>query len=316
MCRGGQPASPKEAEDGPCRLTHAHEACVGYRSEVLDVLPAGDGERNGLSDFSANRELLALNRPERLVELTNCRCLLSVMQIMLSPAGIETLTLGVPEGYAERMNKQPLIRKTFSVPPLGCNCSILGDPLTKEAVIVDPGGDHHQILRYVEEMGLAVVRVIHTHAHFDHFLASDEIRKATGAALCLHAEDRVLWEGLEIQCRLFGVPYVPVPAADYWLRDEAEISVGRVQGVAFHTPGHTPGSMCFHFPEDQLLFAGDTLFRGGIGRTDLWGGSHDAIERSIRERLYTLEETTKVVPGHGPETEIGWERESNPFVRG
>ena len=137
-----------------------------------------------------------------------------------------------------------------------------------------------------------------------------------GPVVLLKAEDRVLWEGLEIQCRLFGVPYVPVPAADYWLRDEAEISVGRVQGVAFHTPGHTPGSMCFHFPEDQLLFAGDTLFRGGIGRTDLWGGSHDAIERSIRERLYTLEETTKVVPGHGPETEIGWERESNPFVRG
>jgi hydroxyacylglutathione hydrolase len=171
------------------------------------------------------------------------------------------------------------------------------------------------ILAHVQEMGLRVVSVVHTHAHFDHFLASGEIKKATGATLCLHPEDRSLWEMLEVQCRMFGIPYVPAPLPDYWLQDEEKIIVGGVEGVALHTPGHTPGSMCFFFPSDDLLLAGDTLFRGGIGRTDLWGGDGEAIQRSIRERLYALEDDTRVVTGHGPETHIGFEREYNPFVR-
>ncbi len=209
-----------------------------------------------------------------------------------------------------------MIRKTFAVPPLGCNCSILGDPVTKQAVIVDPGGDHQRILQEVKRLDLTVVSVIHTHAHLDHFLASGEIKKATGARLCLHPEDRVLWEALEVQCGVFGVPYVPVPPADYWLSDEENIVVGTIQGTALHTPGHTPGSMCFHFAGQDLLLSGDTLFRGGVGRTDLWGGSYRALEQSIRERLYTLDERTVVVTGHGPETQISLERECNPFVRG
>jgi|SRR5579884_42743 glyoxylase-like metal-dependent hydrolase (beta-lactamase superfamily II) len=208
-----------------------------------------------------------------------------------------------------------MIRKTFSVPPLGCNCSIIGDPVTKRAIVVDPGGAPERILREAQDMGLTVVSVLHTHAHFDHFLASGEIKKATGATLCLHPDDRELWRMLDVQCRVFGVPYVPVPPPDYWLQDEEKIVVGGLEGLALHTPGHTPGSMSFHFPAEKLLLAGDTLFRGGIGRTDLWGGDFDVIERSIRERLYTLDETTRVITGHGPDTEIGLERESNPFVR-
>lgn len=207
-----------------------------------------------------------------------------------------------------------MIRKTFPVPPLGCNCSILGDPITKHAIIVDPGGAHQTILKHVQEMGLTVVSVIHTHAHFDHFLASGEIKKATGATLCLHPDDRRLWEMLDVQCRMFGIPYVPAPLPEYWLHDDEKIIVGSMEGVALHTPGHTPGSMCFFFPSDALLLAGDTLFRGGIGRTDLWGGDGEAIQRSIRERLYALEDGTRVVTGHGPETQIGFERENNPFV--
>ena len=209
-----------------------------------------------------------------------------------------------------------MIRKTYAVPPLGCNCSIIGDPVTKQAIVVDPGGDPDRILGDVKELGLVVVRVVHTHAHLDHFLASGDIKKATGATLCLHPEDRFLWESLETQCRLFGVPYTPVPPADYWLTDQETIDVGHLQGVALHTPGHTPGSMCFHFAAEGLLLAGDTLFRGGIGRTDLWGGSYKAIEQSIRERIYTLAESTWVVTWHGPEPQIVMERESNPFVRG
>jgi glyoxylase-like metal-dependent hydrolase (beta-lactamase superfamily II) len=208
-----------------------------------------------------------------------------------------------------------LIRKTFSVPPLGCNCSIIGDLATKEAIVVDPGGAHEHILHEVQQHGLTVSHIFHTHAHLDHFLASGEMKKATGATLCLHQDDLDLWKNLELQCRMFGVPYVSVPMPDYWLKDDEKVLVGQVSVVALHTPGHTPGSMSFHVPHEMLVLAGDTLFRGSIGRTDLWGGDFDAIEQSIRERLYTLDDATTVVTGHGPETKIGWEKESNQFVR-
>jgi hydroxyacylglutathione hydrolase len=208
-----------------------------------------------------------------------------------------------------------LIRKTFSVPPLGCNCSIVGDSVTKQAVVIDPGGAPERILHEVQTLGFTVTHILHTHAHLDHFLASSEIKKATSAAICLHQDDLQLWKNLELQCRVFGVSYVPAVPPDYWLADEDKVMVGPVPIVALHTPGHTPGSMSFHVPNDKLLLAGDTLFRGSIGRTDLWGGNFEAIEASIRERLYTLDETTTVVTGHGPDTEIGIEKESNQFVR-
>ncbi len=208
-----------------------------------------------------------------------------------------------------------LIRKTFSVPPLGCNCSIIGDPVTKQAVVIDPGGAPERILQEVQQLGLTVSRILHTHAHLDHFLASSAIKKVTGAAICLHQDDLQLWNNLELQCRVFGVSYVPALAPDHWLEDEEKVMLGQVPIVALHTPGHTPGSMSFHVPNDKLLLAGDTLFRGSIGRTDLWGGNFETIEASIRERLYTLDEATTVVTGHGPDTEIGIERESNQFVR-
>lgn len=208
-----------------------------------------------------------------------------------------------------------LIRKTFSVPPLGCNCSILGDPVTKQAIVVDPGGSPERILKDARELGLTITHIVHTHAHFDHFLAAGELKKATGAILCLHQDDLDLWRNLDVQCRLFGVASALVPLPEYWLADEERVPVGAFSVIALHTPGHTPGSMSFHLPDDKLVLAGDTLFRGSIGRTDLWGGDADAIEQSIRERLYTLDEATTVVTGHGPETEIGWERESNQFIR-
>lgn len=209
-----------------------------------------------------------------------------------------------------------LIRRTFAVPPLSCNCSIIGDPVTRQAIVVDPGGAPEQILRVVGELGLTVVSILHTHAHFDHFLASGEMKKATGATLGLHWDDAPLWDLLETQCRLFGVPYRPVPPPDYWLQDDEKIILGAIEGRTMHTPGHTPGSLCFHFQRERLVLSGDTLFRGGIGRTDLWGGDYDAIEYSIRERLYTLGDDTLVVTGHGPETQIGLERQGNPLVRG
>ena len=187
--------------------------------------------------------------------------------------------------------------------------------MTKQAIVVDPGGAHERILHEVQQLGLTVTHILHTHAHFDHFLASGEMKKATGATICLHQHDLELWKNLELQCRMFGVAFASVPMPDYWLKDEEKLLVGQVSAIALHTPGHTPGSMSFHFPGDNLVVAGDTLFRGSIGRTDLWGGDFDAIEQSIRERLYTLRDTTIVVTGHGPETEIGLEKETNQFVR-
>ena len=210
-------------------------------------------------------------------------------------------------------NAAALIRETFPVGPLQCNCTIIGDPVSKTALVIDPGGDHQMILDRLDALGLKVVSIIHTHAHLDHFLASGEMKKATGATLHLHKEDQFLWDNLEMQCKLFGVPYVPVPAPDHWLRDDEALACGC--GVALHTPGHTPGSMSFWFPQDKLLIAGDTLFRRGIGRTDLWGGDYRQIERSIRERLYRLDEEALVVTGHGADTTLGDEMRSNPFIR-
>ena len=208
-----------------------------------------------------------------------------------------------------------LIRKTFAVPPLGCNCSIIGDPITKQAVVIDPGGAPERILREVQQLGCTVSHILHTHAHLDHFLASSETKKATGAVICLHQDDLQLWNNLELQCRVFGVSYVPALPPDQWLTDEEKVMLGQVPIVALHTPGHTPGSISFYLPNDKLVLAGDTLFRGSIGRTDLWGGDYEAIEESIRERLYTLDDSTLVITGHGPETEIGIEKEMNQFVR-
>ncbi len=207
-----------------------------------------------------------------------------------------------------------LIRKTFPVPPLSCNCSIVGDPETKQAVVIDPGGDPTRILEEIASLDFTVCAILHTHAHFDHFLASGHIKLATDAPLCLHPSDKDLWNMLEIQCQMFGVPYEPVPPPDQWIQDDMEVRLGSYSATVLHTPGHTPGSASFYFPNAGLVFSGDTLFRGGIGRTDLWGGDSQAIIQSIRERLYSLKEETVVIPGHGGESSIGWECENNAFV--
>jgi len=209
-----------------------------------------------------------------------------------------------------------MIVRSFPVPPLGCNCSIIGDPVTKQAMVVDPGGAHQRILDELRELTLTVSCIVHTHAHFDHFLASGEMQQATGAPLCLHKADQALWDNLELQCRVFGVPYTPVPPPNRWLQDGEMLSLGEVQATTLHTPGHTPGSLCFHFEGEKMVIAGDTLFHGSIGRTDLWGGDAKAIEHSIKTRLYALDEATRVITGHGPETTIGFEMRLNPFVRG
>ena len=206
-----------------------------------------------------------------------------------------------------------LIHETFPVGPLQCNCTLIGDRLSKKALVVDPGGDHQKILDRLNAHGLTLVSIVHTHAHLDHFLASGKLKELTGATLHLHKGDQFLWDNLEMQCQRFGVPYKPVPAPDRWLEGDEELACGC--GVAIHTPGHTPGSTSFWFAEQKLLIAGDTLFRRSIGRTDLWGGDYAQIEKSIRNRLYVLDEEATVITGHGPSTRLGDEMRENPFVR-
>jgi len=213
------------------------------------------------------------------------------------------------------MNDTDIIVETIPVGPLQCNCTILGDLVSRKAIVVDPGGDSEILLERLVELNLQVERIIHTHAHLDHFLASGKMKEATGAKLALHREDLFLWDMLEDQCRMFGIPFEPPPPPDQWLENEEEIDLNDLQGKALHTPGHTPGSMCFLFESQKLLIAGDTLFQGSIGRTDLWGGDFKKIEKSIQEKLYTLDEETSVITGHGESTSIGHEMRANSFVR-
>ena len=214
-------------------------------------------------------------------------------------------------------DQQPLsqfIIRTFPVGPLQCNCSIIGDRLSSKALVVDPGGDADQILGLLNELNLTVVGIIHTHAHLDHILASGVIKEATGAPIYLHEGDKFLWDMVGQQCVMFGVPPVTLPEPDHFMEDDQALNC--CGGVAIHTPGHTPGSISFWFEEYKTLIAGDTLFQGSIGRTDLQGGNFDQIITSIKERIYTLDDDAVVVTGHGPNTAIGSEKTGNSFVRG
>lgn len=205
-----------------------------------------------------------------------------------------------------------LIHESFATGPLQCNCSIIGDPVSKKAVVVDPGGGADYILSVLQRHELDLVSIIHTHAHLDHILDAGALRAATGAPLKLHQDDLFLWDMVEEQCRMFGLAPRSLPPPDAWLRDDEDL--GCCGGVTIHTPGHTPGSLSFWFAQHKLLLAGDTLFQRSVGRTDLPGGSFDQLRNSIVHRLYTLDEDATVITGHGAATTIGEELRENPFV--
>jgi glyoxylase-like metal-dependent hydrolase (beta-lactamase superfamily II) len=212
-----------------------------------------------------------------------------------------------------------LIIETFPVGPFQCNCSIVYDSQTKEALIVDPGDEGDKIIEKVEALGLKVKELLHTHAHLDHIGATDQVTKHFCAPARLHNDDIWLYENLPMQGNMFGLTLDQPDNPDSWISDEEEISFGSFKLKILHTPGHTPGSSCF-FIEDAgsneipILFSGDTLFQHSIGRTDLWGGDFDLIKKSIKERLYTLHGESRVITGHGPDTHIHIEKSSNPFI--
>jgi hydroxyacylglutathione hydrolase len=206
-----------------------------------------------------------------------------------------------------------MIHQIVAVGPLQCNCHILADEASKEAVIVDPGDDADEILRRVK--GYTVRALLHTHCHFDHMTGTRKVAEATGAEILIHQADKEYYDSLAGQYRMFGMPRPvddPLPVKRF-LKDGDRIGFGKQALKVIHTPGHTQGSCCFH--AEGLLISGDTLFRRSIGRTDLPGGNAEEELESIRTRLFTLDPETAVFPGHGPETRISEERSENPFLQ-
>jgi glyoxylase-like metal-dependent hydrolase (beta-lactamase superfamily II) len=210
-----------------------------------------------------------------------------------------------------------LLRETFVAGPLGCNCSVLACGDSKDAIVVDPGGDADKIAEIIAHYDLSVVAIIHTHAHLDHILGTREVKEAHGGEICLHQGDRFLWDGVKMQAMMFGWKVRDTLPVERWLDEGDEVRFGRRLAKVIHTPGHTPGSLCFEVSDADvgtLLLAGDTLFRGSVGRTDLPGGDSATLARSIRGKLYTRDLDALVIPGHGPTTTLGDEARHNPFV--
>lgn len=206
---------------------------------------------------------------------------------------------------------------SFPVGPLGCNCSIVADLEAKQAICVDPGGDFPAIQRLLAEHELSVTAIVHTHTHIDHVGATCPLQRATGAEAHIHEADRFLYDMLPVQASMLGIAMPEKVDMLGTLVDAYTLHAGRYELAVLHTPGHTPGSVSFLLKHDdeQVLFSGDTLFRGSIGRTDLWGGDSGLILRSLNQKLMTLDANTRVVTGHGPDTRIGLEQQINPFLQ-
>src|SRR5438309_1162051 len=208
-----------------------------------------------------------------------------------------------------------MIHKIFSVGPLQCNCSVIGDEQTHEAMVIDPGDNIDHILEILKQEKLVLKQIVVTHAHIDHVGGAMKLKAATGAPILMNQDDHALLKLLDVQAAWIGMRPPGAVVVDENIADGRVLKIGAIPATVIHTPGHTEGSICLYMPEQQTLIAGDTLFAGSIGRTDLPGGSFDKIIRSIHTRVLALPDETTVIPGHGPSTSIGQERESNPFLQ-
>jgi len=214
----------------------------------------------------------------------------------------------------------PLFLDVFAVGPIQANCVLLGDADAGEVVVIDPGDEGERIAERVRASGLRPTMILHTHGHLDHVGGTAELAPLLGGALPigLHRDEIALYNNAPMQGQMFGLEVEAPPEPTLWLEHGQKLAVGGLELEVRHTPGHSPGGVALVVSgaDDPLVIVGDVLFAGSIGRTDLMGGSFPVLERSIREQLYTLPEDTRVVCGHGPDTTIGRERASNPFVSG
>ena len=209
-----------------------------------------------------------------------------------------------------------MLLKTIAVGPIQANCSVLADEPSGRAIVVDCGGDVDRVARLLEQHHLSVVAILLTHGHIDHINGVPELKELTGAPVYLHRADEPMYLALAKQGVFFGLSAAEPPPLDGYVEHQQTL---RFEGVGdvhvIHTPGHTPGGVCYRVARSpDIVFTGDTVFEGSIGRTDLWGGSYETLIASIREGLLTLPDDTILVTGHGPRTTVGRERRHNPFL--
>jgi hydroxyacylglutathione hydrolase len=208
-----------------------------------------------------------------------------------------------------------MIIETFPVGWLQCNCTILGDEQTGEAIVIDPGDDAQEILARLEKHGLTAKQIVCTHTHIDHVGAIFEMQERMQTPASIHNADLFLYERLDLQAQWIGMPEPKRGSIDRYIADGEALACRGVEIGVIHTPGHTPGSSSFLLTGDRnILFTGDTLFFESVGRTDLWGGSQPQIIESIQKKLLTFDDDALVIPGHGQSTTIGHEKRYNPFV--
>jgi glyoxylase-like metal-dependent hydrolase (beta-lactamase superfamily II) len=210
--------------------------------------------------------------------------------------------------------------EVFPVGPIQANCVLIGDREAGVLAVIDPGGEGERIHDRVTASDLRPAMILHTHGHIDHAGGTADLARRLGGEvpIGLHRDELDLYRGLGMQARMFGLEVESPPEPSLWLEHGQLIDLGGLTLEVRHTPGHSPGGVVFVVSgaAEPTAIVGDVLFAGSIGRTDLFGGSFPVLERSIREQLYTLSDTTRVITGHGPDTTIGRERSSNPFVRG
>ena len=204
--------------------------------------------------------------------------------------------------------------ETLVVGPIETNCYIASDPVSREAVIIDAGDDAEEILAYVEQNRLQVKYLLNTHGHFDHIQANDAIREKTGAQLAIHADDVELLASPEkVNAGMMSVIH-GCREPELVLHNGDTIAFGPYQLRVIYTPGHSKGGCCFYEVQEKVCFTGDTLFRGSIGRTDLYGGNYVVLLKSVRERLQVVADDVTIYPGHGPESTMAFERRANPYL--